>query len=170
MSEAVLALGSNLGDRAANIRAALDLLAERGATPTRVSSVWETPPVPADQPRYLNAVVAVETHLDPQALLAVAKEVEHLLGRRPTGRWRPRPIDVDLLFCGEAEVVTATLAVPHPRIAERAFVLLPLTEVLDGRLPVLGRSAAALLEGLDTTGHERTGVRLHPGEQGRRAP
>lgn len=170
MSEAILALGSNLGDRTANLRAALDLLAERGARPARVSSVWETPPVPADQPRYLNAVVAVEADLDPEALLAVAKEVEDLLGRRPTGRWRPRPIDVDLLFCGEREVATERLTVPHPRIAERAFVLLPLAEVLAGPLPVLGRSAAALLEGLDTAGHERTGVRLRTGGRGWRGP
>lgn len=163
MSEAILALGSNLGDRAANLRAALDLLAERGATPLRVSSVWETPPVPADQPRYLNAAVAVATDHDPDALLAVAKEVERLLGRRPSGRWRPRPIDIDLLFCGDREVATGTLTVPHPRIAERAFVLLPLSEVLDSPLPVLGRSAAALLDGLDAAGHERTGLRLRAG-------
>ncbi|MCY3507208.1 MAG: 2-amino-4-hydroxy-6-hydroxymethyldihydropteridine diphosphokinase [Chloroflexi bacterium] len=160
MSEAILALGSNLGDRPTNLRAAFDLLEELGATPTRVSAVWDTPPFPPDQPRYLNAVVAVETDLDPEALLAVAKEIEHLLGRRPTGRWRPRPIDIDLLFCGEREVATETLTVPHPRIAERAFVLLPLAEVLEGPLPVLGRSAVDFLEGLDTAGHERTGVRL----------
>ncbi|MCY3881843.1 MAG: 2-amino-4-hydroxy-6-hydroxymethyldihydropteridine diphosphokinase [Chloroflexi bacterium] len=160
MSESILALGSNLGDRAANLQAALDLLAERGAPAVRVSSVWETPPVPADQPRYLNAVVAVETELSPEDLLAVAKEVEHLLGRRPSGRWRPRPIDIDLLFCGEREVASEALTVPHPRIAERAFVLLPLAEVVEGTLPVLGRTAAELLEGTDTEGHERTAVRL----------
>ena len=163
MSEAILALGSNLGDRAANLQAAVDLLAERGATAVRVSSVWETPPVPADQPRYLNAVAAVETDLSPDDLLAVAKEVEHLLGRRPTGRWRPRPIDIDLLFCGGREVASETLTVPHPRIAERAFVLLPLAEVADGPLPVLGRTAAELIEGTDTDGHQRTGVGLRFG-------
>ncbi len=160
MSEAILALGSNLGDRAANLQAALDLLAERGAPAARVSFVWETPPVPADQPRYLNAAVAVETELTPQDLLAVAKEVERLLGRRPTGHWRPRPIDIDVLFCGERQVASETLTVPHPRIAERAFVLLPLAEVLAGPLPVLGRTAAALLGGVETSDHERTGVRL----------
>ena len=160
MSEAILALGSNLGDRGANLRAALDLLAELGAPAVRVSSVWETPPVPADQPRYLNAAAAVETALAPEELLAVAKEVERLLGRRPTGHWRPRPIDIDVLFCGEDEVASETLTVPHPRIAERAFVLLPLSEVLGGPLPLLGQSAAELLKGLDTSGHERTGVRL----------
>lgn len=160
VSEAILALGSNLGDRTANLQAALELLAERGATAVRVSSVWETPPVPADQPPYLNGAVAVETALSPEELLAVAKEVEHLLGRRPTGHWRPRPIDIDVLFCGEREVTSDTLTVPHPRIAERAFVLLPLSEVVEGPLPVLGRSAAALLKGLDTSGHERTGLGL----------
>ena len=160
MSEAILALGSNLGDRGANLRAALDLLAERGAPAVRLSSVWETPPVPADQPRYLNAAAAVETALAPEELLAVAKEVERLLGRRPTGHWRPRPIDIDVLFCGEDEVASETLTVPHPRIAERAFVLLPLSEVLGGPLPLLGQRAAELLKGLDTSGHERTGVRL----------
>ena len=163
MSEAILALGSNLGDRVANLRTALDLLGERGATVTRVSSVWETPPVPADQPRYLNAAVAVETALSPEELLGVAKEVERLLGRRPTGHWRPRPIDIDVLFCGEQKVATTTLTVPHPRIAERAFVLLPVSEVTEGPLPVLGRSAGQLLAGLDTSGHERLGLRLRPG-------
>lgn len=165
MSEAVLALGSNLGDRAANLQAALDLLAERAVRAVRVSSVWETPPVPADQPRYLNAAAVVETDLAPEELLAVAKEVERLLGRRPAGRWRPRPIDVDLLFCGEREVDIESLTVPHPRIAERAFVLLPLAEVVDGPLPVLGRLAAELLRGLDTSGHDRTGVRLRGARQ-----
>ena len=163
MSEAViLALGSNLGDRAANLRAALDLLAERGARAVRVSAAWETPPVPADQPRYLNAAVAIETDLAPEELLAVAKEVERLLGRRPSGHWRPRPIDVDLLFHGGREVASETLTLPHPRIAERAFVLLPLAEVADGPLPVLGKRAAELLAGLDASGHERTGLRLRP--------
>ena len=160
MSDAIVALGSNLGDRAANLQGALDLLAERGVGAVRVSSVWETPPVPADQPRYLNAAAVVETALSPEELLGVAKEVERLLGRRPAGHWRPRPIDIDLLFRGDQEVATEALTLPHPRIAERAFVLLPLSEIADGSLPVLGRSAAALLAGLDTRGHERTGVRL----------
>ena len=161
MSEAILALGSNLGDRAANLQASLDLLAERGAPAVRVSSVWETPPVPPDQPRYLNAAAAVETALAPEDLLAAAKTVEYLLGRRPVGgRWRPRPIDVDLLFCGEREVASEALTLPHPRLAERAFVLLPLVEVLGGPLPVLGRSAATLLADVDASGHVRTGLSL----------
>ena len=108
-------------------------------------------------------MAAVETDHAPEELLAVAKEVEHLLGRRPSGRWRPRPIDIDLLFCGEREVASEALTVPHPRIAERAFVLLPLSEVVAGALPVLGRTAGELLGELDTGGHERTGLRLRTG-------
>ncbi len=165
MSAAILALGSNLGDRAANLQAALDLLAERAAVPVRVSSVWETPPVPPDQPRYLNAAVRVETALEAEALLATAKEVERLLGRRPAGRWRPRPIDIDLLIQGDRVLVSETLTLPHPRIRERAFVLLPLADLLAEPLPVLGQTAAALLRGLDTSGHTRTAVRLRaPGQ------
>ena len=161
MSEALLGLGSNLGDRAANLQAAIDLLAMRGAVATRLSGVWETPPVPAGQPRYLNAVAAVETALEPEALLAAAKEVEWLLGRRPAERWGPRPIDVDLLAVGGVERAGEALTLPHPRLAERAFVLLPLAEVADGPLPVRGRSAAELLAGVDARGCERTGLRLH---------
>ena len=160
MNTAILALGSNLGDRAANLQAALDLLAERGALSVRVSSVWETPPVPPDQPRYLNAAAVVETELEAEALLAAALEVERLLGRRPAGHWRPRPIDLDLLFQGERTVASAALTLPHPRIAERAFVLLPLADLLTEPLPLIGETAAALLEGLETGGHERTTVRL----------
>lgn len=160
MSGALLGLGSNLGDRAANLRAAIDLLAALGAPATRLSGVWETPPVPANQPRYLNAAAAVETALDPEALLAAAKEVERLLGRRPAERWGPRPIDVDLLVMDGVERAGEALTLPHPRLAERAFVLLPLAEVADGPLPVLGRSAAELLAGVDASGCERTGARL----------
>ena len=160
MSEALLGLGSNLGDRAANLRAAVELLAARGARAVRLSGVWETPPMPADQPPYLNAAAAVETALVPEALLAAAKDVERLLGRRPAGRWGPRPIDVDLLFMGAIERAGEALTLPHPRVAERAFALLPLAEVTDGPLPVLGRSAIELLAGVEARDCERTGLRL----------
>ena len=162
MSEAVLALGSNLGDRPANLAAALALLAERGVATLRTSSVWDTPPMPADQPRYLNAVAAVETELSPEELLATAKEVEHLLGRRPNGRWRPRPLDIDILLYGDRVVGSETLTIPHAGLAERAFVLLPLAEVVAGPLPVLGRSALQLLATVDTADHERTDIALIP--------
>ena len=160
MSEAVIALGSNLGDRAGNLRAAIALLCEAGVAVTRRSSVWETEPVPADQPRFLNAVVVAETELEPGALLAELKRIEHELGRRPERRWGPRPIDLDILFYGDAALESPTLTIPHPRIAERAFVLAPLAEVVRGPLPVLGRTAVELLAGVDAGEARRTGASL----------
>jgi 2-amino-4-hydroxy-6-hydroxymethyldihydropteridine diphosphokinase len=156
MTQVVLALGSNLGDRLSNLQAAIDLLAERGVIATQASSVWETEPVPADQPRYLNAVVTAETTLGPQALLAVAKDVEHRLGRVPLPRWSARPADVDILFFDEMVVDEPDLQVPHIRIGERGFVLAPLAEVVGGPLPVLGETAAALLAVVGAAGLERT--------------
>lgn len=160
MAEAVLALGSNLGDRAGNLQRALDALAEHGVRAIRVSPVWETPPVPADQPAFYNAVAVVETELGPEALLDAAKAVEHALGRRPSGHWGPRPIDIDILFVGETTSATERLTIPHPRIAERLFVLVPLAEVVCGPLPVLGRTALELAAALPPEPLRRTPVGL----------
>jgi 2-amino-4-hydroxy-6-hydroxymethyldihydropteridine diphosphokinase len=162
MAEAVLALGSNLGDRAANLAAAVEALRGEGVTPVRASSVWETPPVPPGQPVFLNAVIVVETALPPDELLAAAKRVEAALGRRPTRRWGPRVIDVDVLFYEDIAFESDALTIPHPRIADRAFVLVPLAEALPGPLPVLGRTAAALLEALPAEQITRTPYRLLP--------
>jgi 2-amino-4-hydroxy-6-hydroxymethyldihydropteridine diphosphokinase len=148
MTEVVFALGSNLGDRLGNLRAAVTLLAERGIAISRASSVWETEPVPADQPAFLNAVVLGKTELDAEEVLRIAKEVEYLLGRRPCRRWGPRPADIDILFFGDETIGTTRLTVPHPLIAERSFVLAPLAEVVRGSLPVLGATAIDLLERL----------------------
>ena len=160
MGEAILALGSNLGDRAGNLQRAIDYLAARGARATRVSSIWETPPIPADQPAFYNAVVVVDTALAPGDLLAAAKDVEHALDRRPSRHWGPRPIDIDILFMGETTVSTEALVIPHPRIAERLFVLAPLSEVVRGPLPVLGRSALDLQAVLPPEPLARTPVAL----------
>jgi len=141
-----LALGSNLGDRRANLRAALAALEEHGLPIHQRSAIWESPPVPAGQPAYLNAVIASGTSLFPEVLLGELKAIEHALGRRPSARWSPRPIDIDIVFFGDSAIETPALTVPHPRLAERAFVLAPLAEVLPGPLPVLGLSALALLE------------------------
>ncbi|HCU99862.1 MAG TPA: 2-amino-4-hydroxy-6-hydroxymethyldihydropteridine diphosphokinase [Dehalococcoidia bacterium] len=162
MREAILALGSNLGDRAANLQGAVDLLFAEGVRTVLTSSVWETPPMPTDQPRYLNATVTTETALVAEELLLIAKEVEYLLGRRPSKRWGARPIDIDVLFYGESTIASDTLKVPHPMLTERAFVLLPLSEVVSKPLPVLRKSASSLLTKLDTSGHTRTGLRLQP--------
>ncbi|WP_322796056.1 2-amino-4-hydroxy-6-hydroxymethyldihydropteridine diphosphokinase, partial [Tepidiforma sp.] len=94
---------------------------------------------------FLNAAVLAETDLPPHDLLALLKRIEHDLGRRPGRRWGPRPIDLDILFYGDLRLDAEDLTIPHPRIAERAFVLAPLAEVLPGPLPVLGQTAADLL-------------------------
>lgn len=158
MSEVVLALGSNLGDRLANLVSALDLLAERGVSTVRRSSVWETAPEPADQPMFLNAVVVGETELAPEGLLRVAKDVEGVLGRIPGPRWGPRPADIDILFYNDRRVETPELTVPHPRIGERSFVLAPLAEVMSGKLPVLGETAATLLARIEGPAPRATGA------------
>jgi 2-amino-4-hydroxy-6-hydroxymethyldihydropteridine diphosphokinase len=162
MTTVTLALGSNLGDRLANLRGAVALLQERGVPAIRCSGVWETDPVPADQPRYLNAVIAAETALTPIALLAVAKEVEYLLGRRPSRRWGARPADIDILFYGDQRIDEPALQVPHPRIAERGFVLAPLAEVTAGPLPILTRTALDLLAAVGTARLTRTAHSLLP--------
>ena len=155
MTRVAIALGSNLGDRLSNLRAAIAALEAAGIAVVRRSFAWETPPVPADQPPFLNAAVLAETDLPPAALLAELKAIEHALGRRPGRRWGPRPIDLDILFYGELRLEAPELTIPHPRIAERAFVLAPLAEILEGPLPVLGASALELLERTGLQGARR---------------
>lgn len=157
MTKVVLALGSNLGDRISNLRAALAELEDAGIAVLERSGIWETPPVPADQPRYLNGVVVAETSLTPPALLAELKRIERYLGRRPERRWGPRPIDIDILFYGDERVETPELQVPHPRIRERSFVLAPLSDVWQRELPVLGVSPLEALGEAGLQGAVRSG-------------
>jgi len=128
-----LALGSNLGDRASTIARAIELLAARGVAPLARSPLYETDPVTPDpQPEYLNAVLRGETALSPHGLLALCLEVEEALGRRrPPGRdVAPREIDVDLLLYGAVVIAEPpSLIVPHPRLLERPFVRIPLSDV-----------------------------------------
>ncbi len=139
MARAYIGLGSNLGDREAALRAALALL---GEDVVAVSSFHETDPVGyLDQPRFLNAAAALETELEPRPLLERLLEVERELGRTRDGpRFGPRTIDLDLLLYADRIVDEPGLVVPHPRLAERRFVLEPLAE-LDPELgvPGLGR-------------------------------
>lgn len=129
MTVAYLGLGTNLGDRSAMLRAAIGALAAR-LTVIRTSAVYETEPWGRlDQPAFLNCCVAVETALAPADLLALAKEVERTLGRTPGERWGPRAIDIDVLLYGSEQVRSPELVVPHPRLAERAFALVPLAEI-----------------------------------------
>lgn len=135
---AYLGLGSNLGDRLANLQSAVELLAAQpGVKVVRSSRVYETDPVGGPpQTDYLNAVVEVETGLSPRELLDACMEVERLLGRIRNERWGPRIIDVDVLTYGEEEIDEPGLMVPHPRMHERGFVLVPLTELAaDPSLP-----------------------------------
>jgi 2-amino-4-hydroxy-6-hydroxymethyldihydropteridine diphosphokinase len=135
---ALLGLGSNLGDRLANLQAAVDLLDRRpGVRVLRSSRVYETDPVGGPpQPEYLNAVVETETSLEPRELLTACLDVEHELGRVRAEGWGPRTIDVDVLTFDERTIDEPDLVVPHPRMHERAFVLVPLTELTaDPMLP-----------------------------------
>ena len=124
---AFVALGSNLGDRWAHLRAAVAGLPGVVA----VSDVYETEPVggPAGQDLYLNAVVELETDLSPRALLDLARGLEAAAGRVRAARWGPRTLDVDILLVGDLEVDDPDLVVPHPRLWERSFVLIPLHDL-----------------------------------------
>jgi 2-amino-4-hydroxy-6-hydroxymethyldihydropteridine diphosphokinase len=141
---AYIGLGSNLGDREATIRAAVEALgAEPGITVSAVSALIDTEPVGVrDQPRFLNGVAALDSELSARDLLAVLLSVEQRFGRRreasvPQG---PRTLDLDLLLYGDAEIDEPGLRVPHPRLHERAFVLGPLAELApDLEVPGKGR-------------------------------
>jgi 2-amino-4-hydroxy-6-hydroxymethyldihydropteridine diphosphokinase len=128
---AYLGIGSNLGDRVAHLQSAVDGLAfADGVTVVGVSPVYETDPVGGpEQPEYLNAVVAVDTDRTARELLEVAQRLEHEAGRERGERWGPRTLDVDLLLVGDDEVDEPDLVVPHPRLYERAFVMVPLADL-----------------------------------------
>jgi 2-amino-4-hydroxy-6-hydroxymethyldihydropteridine diphosphokinase len=134
-----LGLGSNQGDRQANLRAARVALERHGVLVTGSSSAYETEPQGGvtDQPDFLNACLRVRTELGPEELLDVCKAVEHELGREPGGpRHGPRPIDVDVLLLGELEHHSERLTLPHPELLTRRFVIEPLVELdPDLRLP-----------------------------------
>ena len=128
---AYLGLGSNLGDRLDALQRAVDLLAGRGVRVVASSRVWETDPVggPDGQPSFLNAVVRAETDLEPGDLLGAANAVEAALGRVREVRWGPRTIDIDILLVDDLILDDPALTIPHPRMTERAFVILPLLEL-----------------------------------------
>jgi len=146
-----LGLGSNLGDRKANLEKALHLLGQRLQI-EQISSIYETEPVGyVEQPRFLNVVCRAQIDIGPLQLLSLIKGIEASLGRVPSFPNAPRPIDVDILFYGDLIMQTPELTIPHPRLEERAFVLIPLVE-LDEELvhPVSGeriRDLAAKVDG-----------------------
>ncbi len=129
MPRAGIGLGSNLGDPAANVRAGIDALGEVG-TVTASSRLYRTKPWGrTDQPDFCNAAAIVETELSPRDLLQRIKELERTLGRKESERWGPRAIDFDILFYDELQLNEPGLQIPHPRLRERAFALVPLAEI-----------------------------------------
>jgi 2-amino-4-hydroxy-6-hydroxymethyldihydropteridine diphosphokinase len=160
---AFIALGSNLGDREATLRQALDQIGQVPLTTVvRASSLYDTEPMGIeDQPRFLNAVAEVETQLAPHQLLWNLMLIERRLGRVRTVHWGPRTIDLDLLVMGDHVIEDGTLQLPHPEIAKRSFVLVPLVE-LDPMLhhPITGETMLALLQRLGARPLVKHGTRL----------
>lgn len=148
-----LSLGSNVGDREANLRVAIDKLAELGQV-AAVSSIYETEPVDfTAQPWFLNCVVALRTHLMPKLFLAKALAIEQQMGRRRTQPKGPRTIDIDILLFGNSVIGTPGLDIPHPAMHQRRFVLEPLAEIApDLRHPIFKRTAWELLQVLPHQG------------------
>jgi 2-amino-4-hydroxy-6-hydroxymethyldihydropteridine diphosphokinase len=143
-----LGLGSNVGDREAHLRAAVEMLREHGVEVDAISSLYETEPVGEvlDQPDFLNAAIRIRTELEPEALLDLCKAIEVERGRMlAAARHSPRPLDIDLLLLGDIELEAERLALPHPEVVSRRFVLAPLLELDPGlTLPDGSRLADAL--------------------------
>ncbi len=142
MNEAFISIGSNIGERHQYLYEAIDALNSRtDTTVEKVSSIYETAPVGyTDQANFLNVVISIHTSLSAKHLLAACQHIEQELGRKRTIRWGPRTVDLDILLYNQEKIITEHLIVPHPRMAERAFVLVPLLEIApDIKDPVEGR-------------------------------
>ncbi len=150
-----LALGSNLGNRLAKLRATIGLLPPQMIIKAK-SPVYETPPWGyTDQPLFLNQVIKAMTYMEPLPLLKHLKRIERVLGREPGIENGPREIDIDILFYDDLALENPEMTLPHPRLHERAFVLVPLADIAPDLLhPVFGKTVAELLQAVDRTGIE----------------
>ncbi|MDG7008282.1 MAG: 2-amino-4-hydroxy-6-hydroxymethyldihydropteridine diphosphokinase [Nitrososphaerota archaeon] len=151
MVESLIALGSNLGDREDSLRRAI-VMVGRQMSLIKMSSVYETEPMYYEsQSWFLNCVASVETNLEPRELLERLQAIEREMGRQRSKRYGPRYIDLDILFYGDEIVSEPGLEIPHPKIAERPFVLVPLNEIRPELVhPVLKKSVSELLDALRT--------------------
>ena len=159
-----LSLGSNLGDRAANLQKAIQALPEGGVRVLRSSSIYETEPVDfLEQPWFLNCVIEGETSHEPRRLLDELQGIERRLGSRKLIPRGPRVIDLDILFYGDAMIHEAGMEIPHPRLADRRFVLVPLAELVPEFChPATGSTAKEMLDATS----DRSAVRIwHPPEK-----
>lgn len=155
LATAYLALGSNVGDRLEQMRSVLQLLEAAGVVIVNASPVYQNRAIGmGDADPFLNAVVEVHTTLEPEPLLDVCLAMENKLGRVRTGAWSPRTIDIDVLIFGQTIVATERLHLPHPRIAERDFVLQPLADIAPS-LELFGESVEALFAKLPLVELER---------------
>ena len=154
MPTTYLALGSNIGDREKNLREAIRLLRASSIQITKTSSIYETEPADyLDQPWFLNAVVEAQTTLPAAALLAALRNIESQMGSKKAFAKGPRLIDLDILLYDDATIDTPDLQIPHPRMLQRNFVLVPLAEIASTlRHPSWPASASALLDASPDTG------------------
>ena len=161
MKSAYISIGSNLGDRMGYIKKALHLInVQEKVQLTRVSSFYETEPVGyLDQAKFINGVFSLETAHSPHALLQILQGIETSLERKRTVRWGPRTMDLDILLFSNIVLQDSVLTVPHPRLVERAFVLVPLAEIAPSLLhPVTGKTISQHLEELGGLGESSYSV------------